>query len=288
MSTLVTTHQQMTIGAFARNTRLSLKALRLYDELGLLRPASVDETTGYRHYGDDQVEEARLIGLLRRLEMPLERIGQVLAMSASGRVEAIGQYWREVEGLVAVKRRLVAYLERYLEGKGDVMYEVKTRQVPEQQVLTVSRHVRQPELVDFMMPAMGQLAQALEGTTARTDFHSFVIYHGVVDADSDGPVEVCLPFEGTFEPPAGMQVRIEPAHFEAFTTVSLEHTTFPDILEAYDAVRDYLEANALEPSGSPREVYFVDHTKVGPTDPFCDVAWPATPVREPAGSVAGH
>ena len=117
MSTLVTTDQQMTIGAFARKTRLSLKALRLYDELGLLRPASVDETTGYRHYGDDQVEEARLIGLLRRLEMPLERIGQVLAMSASGRVEAIGHYWREVEGQVEVKRRLVAYLSAISKAK---------------------------------------------------------------------------------------------------------------------------------------------------------------------------
>jgi len=29
--------------------------------------------------------------------------------------------------------------------------------------------------------------------------------------------------------------------------------------------------------GAPREVYFVEHTKVGPNDPFCDVAWPAAP-----------
>jgi DNA-binding transcriptional MerR regulator len=284
MSHIVTTDDLMTIGAFARKTRLSLKALRLYDELGLLRPASVDEATGYRHYSDDQVEQARLIALLRRLEMPLERIGQVLALPPADQVEAIGHYWREVEGSVAVKRRLVAYLERHLEGKGDVMYQVQTRQVAEQKVLTVSRHVKQPELVDFMMPAMGELAQALEGTPARTEFHCFVIYHGVVDADSDGPVEVCLPFEGEFDPPAGMQVRIEPAHFEAFTTVSLEHTTFPDILEAYDGVRGYLEKEGLEPTGSPREVYFVDHTRVGPTDPFCDVAWPATPARVTAGS----
>ena len=276
----VTTDQLMTIGAFARRSRLSLKALRLYDELGLLRPVSVDQASGYRRYGEDQVEQARLIGLLRRLEMPLERIGVVLGLPAKGQVDEIARYWREVEGSTAVKRRLVAYLERYLEGKGDVMYEVRTRQVPEQQVLTMSRHVKQPELVDFMMPAMGALARSLEGTPVRTDAHCFVIFHGVVGADSDGPVEVCLPFEGTLDPiPAGMQVRIEPAHHEAFTTVTLQHTTFPDILEAYDAVRESLEANGAEPTGSPREVYFVDHTKVGPTDPFCDVAWPATPVR---------
>jgi PPM family protein phosphatase len=46
----VTTDQLMTIGAFARQSRLSLKALRLYDELGLLRPAAVDDSTAYRYY----------------------------------------------------------------------------------------------------------------------------------------------------------------------------------------------------------------------------------------------
>lgn len=58
----------MTIGAFARQTRLSLKALRLYDELRLLPPASVDDSNGYRYYHAQQVERARLIGLLRRLD----------------------------------------------------------------------------------------------------------------------------------------------------------------------------------------------------------------------------
>jgi DNA-binding transcriptional MerR regulator len=282
----VTTDQLMTIGAFARKTRLSLKALRLYDELGLLRPAAVDEWTGYRQYDDAQIEGARLIGLLRRLEMPLDRIAGVLQLSATEQVEEITRYWREVEGGVAVKRRLVAYLERYLEGRGDAMYQVHTRQVPEQRVLTVSRQVKQPELVPFMMEAAGQLYAALEGTAAKTDSPWFAIFHGVVDADSDGPVEICLPFVGAMEAPAGMQVRIEPAHNEAFTTVSLEHTKFPDILEAYDAVRGHLEKEGLEPTGSPREIYFTEPTNLSPTDPFCDVAWPASTVREPVAGTS--
>jgi hypothetical protein len=45
-----TTERLMTIGALARESRLSLKALRLYHELGLLRPAEVDDATGYRYY----------------------------------------------------------------------------------------------------------------------------------------------------------------------------------------------------------------------------------------------
>ena len=49
------------IGEFAAATRLSPKALRLYDELGLLPPARVDPDSGYRWYAEDQVERARLV-----------------------------------------------------------------------------------------------------------------------------------------------------------------------------------------------------------------------------------
>ena len=63
----------LTIGAFARASRLSPKALRLYDSLGLLTPAHVDEVSGYRFYRTDQLEQARLVAWLRRLGMPLAR-----------------------------------------------------------------------------------------------------------------------------------------------------------------------------------------------------------------------
>jgi hypothetical protein len=56
----------LTIGEFARLSRLSPKALRLYDELGLLRPCRVDEWSGYRYYAPSQLERARLVGWLRQ------------------------------------------------------------------------------------------------------------------------------------------------------------------------------------------------------------------------------
>jgi protein phosphatase len=51
----------LTIGAFARLTRLTPKALRLYDELGLLPPVRVDPASGYRYYEPAQLERARLV-----------------------------------------------------------------------------------------------------------------------------------------------------------------------------------------------------------------------------------
>ncbi|MFD0854642.1 helix-turn-helix domain-containing protein, partial [Actinomadura adrarensis] len=71
-----------TIGAFARASRLSPKALRLYDDLGLLPPAHVDPSTGYRFYDPSQLERARLVAWLRRLGMPLARIWHVCELDA--------------------------------------------------------------------------------------------------------------------------------------------------------------------------------------------------------------
>ncbi len=225
-----------------------------------------------------QLERARLIGLLRRLDMPLERIAQVLELSAPEQVDEIGRFWREVEGSVAVKRRLFAYLERYSGGRGDAVYEVQTRQVPEQRVLTMSRHVRQPELQDFLMETMSALPTALEGTSAKTNTN-VAIYHGVVSADSDGPVEVCLPFQGELEAPPGTQVRIEPAHHEAFTTITLEQCLFPGTLEAYDAVHAFMEKQGMEPIGSPPRGLLRGAREGRRNDPFCDIAWPASAAR---------
>jgi DNA-binding transcriptional MerR regulator len=72
------------IGAFARRSRLSLKALRLYDRVGLLRPAHVGPDNGYRRYREGQLATARLIAALRRLDMPLAQVAEIVAASACG------------------------------------------------------------------------------------------------------------------------------------------------------------------------------------------------------------
>ena len=67
------------IGRFARLTGLSVGALRHYDELDLLRPATVDSFTGYRRYRPSQLDDARIVARLRELEVPLDEIRAVLA-----------------------------------------------------------------------------------------------------------------------------------------------------------------------------------------------------------------
>ncbi|MGW1069928.1 MerR family transcriptional regulator [Streptomyces aureus] len=104
----------LTIGAFAKASRLSPKALRLYDELDLLRPARVDPDTGYRYYAAGQLEQARLVAWLRRLGMPLARIRQVCALEPGPAAREIGAYWAGVEAETAARRDLAAFLVDHL------------------------------------------------------------------------------------------------------------------------------------------------------------------------------
>lgn len=104
----------LTIGAFAKACRLSPKALRLYDELDLLRPARVDPETGYRYYSVAQLEQARLVAWLRRLGMPLARIREVCALDDAGAAREIRAYWARVEAETAARRELATFLVDHL------------------------------------------------------------------------------------------------------------------------------------------------------------------------------
>lgn len=111
----------LTIGAFAKACRLSPKALRLYDELGLLRPAYVDPANGYRYYGVDQLEQARLVAWLRRLGMPLAEVREVCALNErapSAAADAVRAYWDREEARTAARRDLADHLVGQLAPRG--------------------------------------------------------------------------------------------------------------------------------------------------------------------------
>ncbi|MBW3706282.1 hypothetical protein DTB58_19990, partial [Streptomyces griseus] len=114
----------VTIGEFARLSRLSAKALRRYDELGLLRPALVDPVNGYRYYDPAQAEEARLVAWLRRIGMPLSRIGRVVALDAGAAAVEIRAYWARVEAETAARRDLAMYLVDHLSAEGRTMTRI--------------------------------------------------------------------------------------------------------------------------------------------------------------------
>ena len=266
----------LSIGAFARRSRLSQKALQLYARLGVLSPHEVDDRNGYRCYRESQLPTARLVASLRRLEMPLARVAEVVAAPASERPALLAAYWDEVERRVAAQRQLFAHLRIRLAGtEGDYsMYDVQERDVPEQHVLTEQRHVSVQELPGFIRDSLHRLYGAA-GDLNLTTSESFVVYHGEVNEDSDGPVEVCLPFQADDGKAIdGHAVRAIPAYREAYARIPLSQLEFPQVLSAYEAVEKWATENGRETAGPPREVHIADFSRIGPDDDACDVAFP--------------
>lgn len=273
-----TEDRSLTTGVFARRAQLSLKALRLYERLGVLVPDHVDPSSGYRRYRERQLGTARLVAMLRRLDMPLAEVAQVLAADGDGGAALVRAYWEGVEQRVAMQRELAEHLRVRLSGGVDrpPMFDaVRTRAVPAYAALSVRRHVLVADLAGWLGPTMAKLAKA-GGDHGGLRGPLFVIYHGEVNQDSDGPVEVCAPVDpaaaGT-----GRGWRREPARHEAYVRLRKAQVAYPQILSAFDAVAQWLDERGLLVCDSPREVYFADFDAAGPDDEVCDVAFPFTP-----------
>jgi serine/threonine protein phosphatase PrpC len=108
----------LTIGAFARAAGLTPKALRLYDQLGLLPPAAVDPESGYRLYDPVQLDWARMVAWLRRIGMPLSEIRAVCGLEPAAAAQAINMYWQQVVADTAARGRVATFLVDHLSGRG--------------------------------------------------------------------------------------------------------------------------------------------------------------------------
>lgn len=211
----------MSIGEFARRSRLSAKALRLYDGLGLLPPARVDESSGYRYYDGGQIEQARLIATLRKVGVPLATVKEWLALGPAEMAVRVGAFWREAEADHAAQRALVTVLVDRLTGRSTAMYEVATRDMPQRSLLCLKRNVDGAGLwafgKEFVGIMRGRRLPRLDGRVGA----AFCIYWGEVSADSDGPVEWCRPVPDAEAEALAAQLpeltlRVEPAHREAY------------------------------------------------------------------------
>lgn len=275
----------LTIGAFAARARLSAKALRLYDRLGLLAPAHVDELSGYRYYRAGQVERARLVALLRQLDMPLARIAEVVEADGAEGAALLAAYWADVESRLAGQRTLAEYLRGRLSGRSSEMYGkfvVETVDVPARVVITQSRHTLADELPAWIGASLGRLEAAARecgGVTAAP----YVVYHAEVSMESDGPAESCVPVADEAAARAWAQehgrtwetrVRVEPAQRLAYTRITKAQVAHPQIMAAFEAVEQWIAAQGLRQAGPCREVYFADWDAAGPEDEVCDVAFP--------------
>lgn len=268
--------QLLTIGDFARQTRLTAKALRLYDETGLLRPAGVDPSSGRRRYGTCQIRGGRLIGMLRGADLSLAEIRLLLADLDANRDLAIARLDRhltELEARHTGRRFLIRHIHAILREEDHPMFPIQTRHVPAQRVMSIQRRLRVPETDAFAREAKAAFTAHLGGAPPSGPFT--LIFHGIVDHESDGPLEAILACPVDAQPTDLIGIRTEPAHDEAFTTITKAQWAYPAILAAYDAVACSPEAAARPGSRlSCREVYIAEPPAIGQDEMICDIAFP--------------
>jgi DNA-binding transcriptional MerR regulator len=277
--------EEMSIGEFARRSRLSAKALRLYAGLGLLSPARVDELSGYRYYEAAQLEQARLIAALRQVGVPLTTVKELLALDPAQLAERVTEFWREAEARHAGQRELVTALVDRLARRNTVMYEVSTRDIPQRSLLCLKRNVDESGAwalgKEFVALTRDQRLPRLKGREGAV----FSIYWGQVSADSDGPVEWCKPVPDAEAESLAAQfpeltLRVEPAHQEAYVDLGTGGQIDPAQWQLADeALRTWAEAQALDPkklSLTPEDlgVRITYLALSGASAPDCDFAVP--------------
>lgn len=274
---------EMSIGEFARRSRLSPKALRLYDELGLLTPVRVDDSTGYRFYIADQLERARLVAALRQLQMPLAEIKAILELDPAAAAGRIADYWARVEVDHSARQRLAGYLVDRISGKRSIMYEVDTREMPSRSVLCLKRNVTGwDEAWALGKEFVGLLSSRPPSRMDGPEGAAFCIYWSQISDDSDGPLEWCIPVpDERAEELAGhypeLSLRSEPAHREAFVHLGPGLQVSPAQWQLVsESMQAWAEGHAVRPSDLGMRVTYVwSHPRVDETrGPDCDFAVP--------------
>lgn len=261
------------IGSFARATQLSLKALRLYAQLGLLTPHYTDPESSYRYYHADQFHTARLIRLMREIDMPLATIRQVLAAAPTQAESLVREYGYELEARAALARRLAPSLIATVRKEARTMtLDVTMREAAAQPILSITSHVK----VDQLSQTIGTSLQTLYAFAQQHGFTAteapFGIYHGPINHQENGPIEVCVPIDQAGVGTDTVAARELPGGRLATVTLIGDQCAFPAILQGYDAVHDWISSNGYAMTDAPREIW---HSSPG-ENARMEIAWPFT------------
>ncbi len=263
----------LSIGAFASLARLSIKALRLYDQLDLLQPRHVDSQSGYRYYEADQLSRARMIRSMRDMDMPLAAIRQVLVALESLPAQAeslVEEYASMRERQIEQVRAQVQTFIRIIQQETNPMtLEVNVKTIPTRQVLSLTLNVKVTKLDATIEQSLSTLRALLDRQNASADDEPFGIYHGAINEQEDGPIEICIPADGNLNAEGDVKVKQLAGGISACVTMLGAQCDFPAILGAYDAAADWIQKNGYQMAEPPREIW---HSTVG-ADAKMEIVW---------------
>lgn len=257
--------RRLTIGAYAAATQLTAKALRLYDDQGLLRPSTTDAATGYRYYRTEQVATGRLIRALREMNLPLAQVALVLDAPLGERAVLLRSFLQEAEQRLAHERN--AYQSALMMLRPHAIADVA--RVEE---LSAQAHV--VAILDFSTTRRAFLEQALQhrrvslqqlsSSSLRTRSHcSFALVEPLTD--DEGRVELMIPIDVTSDSNLqGVTTRHVPQRRYAVVAA-----TPADLCGGFgacvDMLFDWFDRKGAPAVGYPEVVLAEDHEELSAT-----------------------
>lgn len=244
------------IGDFSRLSRVSIKTLRYYDEVCLLKPAQVDQYTGYRYYTYDQLPRLNRILALRDLGFSLEEIGQLLSddlpagqlrgMLKLRQAEIRQRVQTETERLLRVEARLRQIEQEEVMSK----YDVVIKKVEPLKIAGLRGTVPTP-------PDQGMLWRELESYLATLHVDPtgpcLSLYYDEEYKEVDWDIEVCEPVEG--DVPGSDRVNVRELDGVDTMACVVYHGPFVTIGQAYEAILKWIGESGYHIVGPCREVY---------------------------------
>ncbi len=249
------------IGEFARHGRVSVRMLRHYDTIGLLRPASVDPVNGYRFYRATQLAELNRIVALKDLGFTLQQVQAILEEKVSA---------AELRGMLRLRR---AEIREQIEAETTRLARVEAR------LLTIEDEARAPSdgvVIKRLSPVrVGELSGVATGYEPEAITPVIQpLYHDLFQRMASAGVSRAGPGLAYYEDaPAGdgaivvhaaMPVNAEPGGNYGFAVVDLpavhsaaaiiHHGSMDDVLATGQALARWIDASGYRSVGYAREV----------------------------------
>ena len=245
------------IGEFSRLSRVSVRMLRHYDQLGLLTPSQTDPFTNYRYYAADQLPRLNRILALRDLGFSLEQIAgmldddlstdQLLGMLKLKRAEIDQQVQLEKARLA----RLQARIRQMHESRKQGAYDVILREVEPELVVTYREVAADDHRIQQMFDLLETYVAGFD--QARADRPPFTIYYDDEDREREIDAELAVPLRHPI--PEGESMRVRQTPRLALVACVVHLGRYATIDQAYNVLLRWIETNDYQMVGPIREVY---------------------------------
>jgi effector-binding domain-containing protein len=264
---------QIPIGKFSLMTRLSQKALRLYDRKGLLVPETKDPFTGYRYYTVPQIEQGMKIKTFTFLGFSLEEVSMLLDAESKGNYGVIEACFRKRLEEARLEIRQLQRIEGILQGackhSGKVMEIFKMsitepviKEVPELRVISKREKGSFEVTIGKLIGEICACVSSPENQRNRVKATGPIMFlcHDEEYKETGADIEIALPVSGrvSVEDPK-IEIKILPA----IRVISVIYRgPYHGVEAGYNRIFSYMEENNLETFIPSRELYFNDPAEV--------------------------